>query len=240
MITPLLEKLIHEGKAQFRTWTTGLSGYNTIPIPSGNVCVITDIMVFPFAGTNPSEEYPRRLEIIYKNMFTLRLQSQKSSNWFNFRGAINNIWEEDRPDPTGNFAALYGNSEQLNTYLVHYDDIEVDWFQFSPFNNWAVSTDVVPPESNEENSPRGYQGVGVAQLFRPDGFTQYVPAANRANPNVLAGSQPLRYFQPKGNTLLQEPNPADTFRLDQAQFPLANFGGVLIFDKTTMQTQGSL
>lgn len=49
MLTPYLEKLIHQGKAKFRTYVCGLSGSNVLPVSENSWAIITGFTYYNFS-----------------------------------------------------------------------------------------------------------------------------------------------------------------------------------------------
>lgn len=82
MLTPYLEKLIHEGKARFRTFVCGQSGSNALPVREGTWIIITGFTYCNFSDPDtpirgvPFDAY------VSRSVHQVRFRSPKSNNHY--------------------------------------------------------------------------------------------------------------------------------------------------------------
>ena len=83
MLTPYLEKLIHEGKARFRTFVCGQSGSNVLPVSDNSWIIITGFTYCNFSDPALPLNLPINFdEYVARSIHQLRFRSSKSNNHY--------------------------------------------------------------------------------------------------------------------------------------------------------------
>lgn len=157
MITPYLEKLIHQGKAQVLTLAlTG--GCSILKMPASKHCVITGITAFPFYDLPNGEDFNKSDNLAARCMHQLRIGSQQSSNVFMYRWSFKTI-QNTLPSP-----AMFVPDQQPvqnDVYLLHTDHIFFEWLHNPKPGAWSTVLGAVPSEASDIQPPVGY-GTEIA------------------------------------------------------------------------------
>lgn len=88
MLTPYLEKLIHQGKARFRTHVCGISGSNSLPISDNSWIIITGFTYINFADPLTPITGSRYEAFLDRSLHQVRFRSTKSDNHWLFKDDI--------------------------------------------------------------------------------------------------------------------------------------------------------
>jgi len=129
MITPLLERLILNGKASFNTFVAGGSQKCILNVPNDHFVIITSIQyASALKSTNTVLSAPQ-INGLHKIFNTqLKIFSRKSLNTFLFRDSLNiGATVNDGTGIEKYMITPIGN-QKIDTYLVHENDIS---FTFS-------------------------------------------------------------------------------------------------------------
>jgi len=124
MLTPHLEKLILSGRAVYRTFVAGNTNRHILPVGSDRFIIVTDLTFFNFAPKETFVDLDGLKQVFQENsLFQVRIKSYKSENTFVFRNSF-----QITKDSQGNQHEYTINSQgstQLNTYLVHTNDVAI-------------------------------------------------------------------------------------------------------------------
>jgi len=83
MLTPYLEKLIHQGKARFRTFVCGQSGSNLLPVEDNTWIIITGFTYINFADPALIGSLRSQFQdYLSRSLHQLRFRSSKSNNHY--------------------------------------------------------------------------------------------------------------------------------------------------------------
>ena len=153
MITPILEKLIFEGKAQYKTFVAGLSQKHIMNIPENRYIIITDLWYTPTLYFEVGQ--PLETEYIKYMITQLTILGTKGFNRFLFKNSININYNND-PLKNNNFSP--NNPIHISTFLVHIDGIS---FTFSNQENFAITTALANFDNPALPNPTDYGKTGI-------------------------------------------------------------------------------
>jgi len=112
MVTHYLEKLIHQGKARFRTFVCGTSGSNVLPVQDNTWIVITGFTYINFSDPLtpiPGADFDA---YIRRSIHQLRFRSSKSNNSYilkdEIRRDVGDPGSDSNQIPNGDFANAGG------------------------------------------------------------------------------------------------------------------------------------
>jgi hypothetical protein len=232
MITPYLEKLIHEGKARWKHWTVGIGGVMTLPVQQDCFIVIEKFTFSPFLDTRQQNAYTA-IAAANRCIHTLKFYPNGKGReyYYNFRTSfnLNAVGNAILPLPVA-------NEHVQDCYMLFGSNVNIDCWLFNPPPNWAGQT-VAPYSSlaNEPEPPAGYGTVinAVKAVDTPDG--QYMPATIRRT-DVAPGSYREQAFFDVSNATALFPIPL-AGEQSSFQFPLLNISFVEVYEKapTTIQ-----
>lgn len=149
MITPHLEKLIFEGKAQYKTFVGGFTQKHILPIQQNRFIVITDLWYTPTFYFDPSSITP--LADQYKdNMITqLTILGDRGFNRFLFKNSIlSDVGLKYSPN----------NPIHINTFLIHSDGVSLTFSNSEPIT--GVISAIMPFKVASTRTPGDYGKVG--------------------------------------------------------------------------------
>ncbi len=234
MITPLLEKLILERKAVFKTFNHGASGVGTLPNPNNRTIIITKIIYHPFLDYNDNiANYPTFANFIanYSHFIhTLRLVSKENVADWTFRDSFNLIRDN------GEMFLTPAEPVIIDTYFTANENVQISIFGFTNIQDLLPTIDGCPIKSVQPTYPQGY-GVdgdpvfltsiqvlksdnqnGVTEYYYPLGKKSGINIANEARFNFAANE---RIAQLDGGS----------FDRDFLKFPMITFQYVELLDK---------
>ena len=228
MITPILEKLIFEGKAQYKTFVAGQSQKHIMNIPQNRYIIITDLWYSPTFYFDPTL-LPGSLEDQYQNnMITqLTILGTKGFNRFLFKNSINFNYDNS---PIKILSQTPNNPIHISTFLIHIDGIS---FTFSNGENGMVfSNAVAPSTSSLANVP----ALPPPSDYGKIGQVGAIPAINRTitpsayenkffNEDVNAGTDGNNEFSFPVNA---NTNLDSSLRSTPITYPILNVGYVEI------------
>jgi len=138
MITPILEKLIFEGKAQYKTFVAGCSNKHILNIPQNRYIIITDLWYTPsLYSDNPNT----KINSYINRMITqLTILGTRGFNRFLFKNSI--IFSFDTLNVEN--VETPNNPIHITTYLIHTDSLS---FTFSIGENILAFTTSIPPNN---------------------------------------------------------------------------------------------
>ena len=129
MITPLLEKLILNGKASFNTFVAGGSQKCILNVPNDHFVIITSIQYASALKTTNTVLNAPQISGLHKIWNTqLKIFSRKSLNTFLFRDSLNIGATVNDGTAIEKYMVTPIGTQKIDTYLVHENDIS---FTFS-------------------------------------------------------------------------------------------------------------
>lgn len=225
MITPHLEDLIHKGFASSRTFVCGFSQSCVIPVPANKYIVIHNIIYFPFFDVDEvvPETDINNIAKLRRTNKQIELRSQKSDNHFVVRD-------------TGTSVIVPVN---IDTYLVHFDDVNVSLNVLPPQIRAGFIYGVLPVTTVVLQNPAGNGGlVGLEETNLQPG--QYVPANSRNVPMIPGAvyTEQLKVGYTPVSSLMDLSLAPPASIIDRS-FPIVNIQYVLINKKETDKIQSS-
>ena len=124
MITPHLEKLIFEGKAQYKTFVGGFAQKHILNIPQNRYIIITDLWYTPSLFFDPDGVASGHFNEYIKYLITqLTILGNRGFNRFLFKNSIFFSFK----DIIGKELETYtpNNPIHISTYLIHTDGISL-------------------------------------------------------------------------------------------------------------------
>jgi hypothetical protein len=199
MLTPLLERLLCEGKAQAGVYN-GAFDSSCMEIPKGKFVIIHHLEVFPYASVAVSDDFYDERLVMNQIIHTMRVGSSKANNYFTFRNEIR---------------AIYSDTVKLNFYLP-VGTVNIDtwitaqtrvFFEFANNNsidNWLQPLPAPYPEVYDNlKPPLGYgtKGNGGTNTQRSMGLgdvdnTSIYPRGIKSFPGLAGVSGKLEFNMP--------------------------------------------
>lgn len=234
MITPILEKLILDGKAQYKTFVAGFSQKHILDIPQNRFIIITDLWYTPTfyydsrgAGPNQVSNFRNR------NMITqLTLLGDKGFNRFLFKNSIyiNNVGRIPGSSTPGLISSeemiTPNNPIHITTYLTHINNVS---FTFSNSEDIGITAIAQAPNNvyalrpDADYGKEGQAGVISTTALSQTAISIYeVAYHNQKLGTGTSGNNEFSY-PVNGNTDL----PQD-FRAELVSYPIVNVGYVEI------------
>lgn len=169
MITPHLEKLIFEGRAQYKTFVGGFGQKHIINVPDNRYIIITDLWYTPTLYYDPRlAENPDPLirvsidDQFKNNMLTqLTIIGKRGFNRFLFKNSITKDFLAPDPlKPTFDKSFYSANNPiHLSCYLIHTDGVSLT---FSNQDLFVAVTNIVAPEIVPAlETPGDYGKLGI-------------------------------------------------------------------------------
>ena len=236
MITPILERLILENKAEYKTHNHGIGGVGTIPNPNNRTIVVTDIIYFPFVhnggGVNTFPNTAAAFNAFLANgqlIHTLKMQAKQKVCKYTFRDEYNLKTVED------SLYVLPSAPVKVDCYFMAFEDIHIN---LKSFNIGQIFTDVskCSSSSKEEQVPLGYgtendvnASITVKLVTQTDDFgniLNYCPVGKRDSSATLSPENKILDF-----VGLNAINAAVNADANYAGWPVIQFGYVELYDK---------
>ena len=214
MITPLLEKLIHQGKAEYQNFNTGLSAFCVLPVPKNCWIVIESIHFYspncaieqvPFGHYVASfnSEHARYDYVFRKNITTT-----------NFLGGV----------VAANWAQV-ANGERLDCYQTHPSNVIVRIIGQQDSQSWvSLDYSAVGQIGKEPAPPQGFLGLNVlkqAEISTGDSLQPQSAEYNAIGNTVAGYSKQITGGIVANQSLLPVPG-------TDLDYPLLNIGYVII------------
>ena len=212
MITPILERLILQGKARFKNWSYGVGQLGCIPVTTGETAIIVDFTVEPFLMWQTE-----KLRAAQENMPLIRIQSGKTVNDYVLK------WGHSS-SPDGVYEAGY-MAKRYDCFIVANDPIRIHIAMFPPDSTWALVLNAPMNDAAEPQAPLGYNGSNVLSSINFNGQAQYKPMTETLNKlNAGSGSRDELNinFDPFSNPAI------DTKQPMCPQIPIINFSVIYI------------
>lgn len=138
MITPHIEKLIFEGKAQYKTFVAGCTNKHILNIPENRYIIITDLWYTPSLYFNSANT---KIQSYEDRMITqLTILGTRGFNRFLFKNSIIFTRDELRDESIQS----PNNPIHITTFLIHTDNLS---FTFSIGETILAFTTSIPPNS---------------------------------------------------------------------------------------------
>lgn len=214
-ITPYIEQLVHEGKAQYKTLSMGACQEMVIPVPNGTYIIITGYEYLPIAPllgivTNPYTADQRLQDLIQYVNFVNDSNFYPFSHNLNYTSVVNTATNEGQLTRINNY-------QSRDTYIISKKNIAV-YFTRMNQNSLTLTQNVLV-----QNAPifdqLGYVGINAVTTIQ-----EYNDAgAGRVHPLTNPYTQPQ-----------YTPDPS---RYNQL-YTLPNFGGFL--DMSSLTVGGAL
>lgn len=223
MITPHLEKLIFEGKAQYKTFVGGFAQKHILNIPQNRYIIITDLWYTPNLFFDPYVtgslflEYKKylitQLTILGNRGFNRFLF--KNSIFFSFKDQINKELETFTPN----------NPIHISTYLIHTDGVSLTFSNQDAIV--ASSNAFAPVDVPALQNPGDYGKLGIpgSQSTTERNVTTTGYENKFFNENLIPGALGNNEYNYPVNGIT---NYADTVRTEEISYPILNIGYVEI------------
>ena len=199
MITPLLEKLILCGKAQYKTYIA-CSQKNVINIPKDHFIIITHFSHFPFVPVDQLEPDPNL--VLLQLVTQMKVFSDKSYTNYVIRNDIFRTIGFNAT--TGELIPVWstGQPYQENVYLVHETDVSISFSKTLRAPAAAISA-IAPAKTPAKIPVADYGRVG---------FAGSIAVATEKVTGVNSAVRPLGKVTP--------PSAVATFNLENLEFPI--------------------
>jgi hypothetical protein len=221
MITPILEKLIFEGKAQYKTFVGGFSQKHIMNIPQNRYIIITDLWYTPTFYFSPLGGDKEQQYI--DNMITqLTIIGVRGFNRFLFKNSINFNYNTN---VLKNNSFAPNNPIHINTFLIHTDGISLTFSNQETI--LAISNALAPGDVPALTPPSDYGKNGIPGSIPAIDRTITISAYENKffNENVIAGSNGNNEYSYPVN--LNTDLPA-ALKTEAISFPILNIGYVEI------------
>jgi hypothetical protein len=162
-ITPYIEQLVHEGKAQYKTISMGACQEMVIPVPNGTYIIITGYEYLPIAPalgttTNPFATLASVQDLIQYVNFV------NDSNFYPFQHTLNYIGINVTSNETRQRMSRLDHYQSRDTYIVSKKNIAVY------FTRMTEETMTLTQNVLVQNPPifaaLGYQGVNAVTTIQ--------------------------------------------------------------------------
>jgi hypothetical protein len=140
MITPLLERLILNGKASFNTFVAGGSQKCILNVPNDHFVIITSIQYASALKANNTVLSAPQINGLHKIWNTqLKIFSRKSLNTFLFRDSLNIGATVNDGTAVEKYMITPIGNQKIDTYLVHENDISFTFSYAGVLSNNVVA-----------------------------------------------------------------------------------------------------
>jgi hypothetical protein len=205
MITPLLERLILKGLAEYRNISLGMSDTWRIPVENNKTVIIVDIQ-----PQNCYLKSKRESEVYISsgNVTQLTVMGEKRMNHY--------VWRQ--------------NYNIFHTYLVHVSDIQVRIAILPDWTNFAVTVGNPPAQVNEPPFMLGYQdvGFGINQIVTQVNCAQFGNYNPLSNKLYKSGTAEKDNFVSNYNDFTQPDITASMVANGNDGYPIINMGLVVL------------
>jgi len=216
-----LISLVHEGRAAFKTYSTGGGAVWRIPVPKDNYIVLTKIIYHPFVdATRDDANYK------YFMHHQLRLITTQKQHYFSYRESFQVT--DNSLDP-GNPIFNPGAAEQRSVYIPFEETVKINVVNLVPSEPlfWVGTFGGLPANVDEPIPPIGYGTVTATMLETNATGLNVAPLSQ----NILPSNGVLTVGVDQfigGNNPLQ--NPVGLAIYNGMSFPLIDFEYFQIFE----------
>lgn len=224
MITPHLEKLIFEGKAQYKTFVGGYAQKHILNIPQNRYIIITDLWYTPSLFFDPNAVGNNHFSEYKKYLITqLTILGNRGFNRFLFKNSIffsfkdQNYKEQETYTPN--------NPTHISTYLIHTDGVSLTFSNQDTIN--ASSNAFAPVNVPALQNPGDYGKLGIPGSQAPtDRYVTLTGYENKFfNEDLVPGALGNNEYSYPVNGIT---NLVDTVRTEEISYPILNIGYVEI------------
>lgn len=243
MIPRILERMIFEGRAQFKTWCVGGAAVSRIPVTKGHYIVVTGFDYHPFIDA----PLPSTVNQWQNQAFRMCTQHQvilyttKNKFQWNFRDWYS--LSQDTVSGVANLMTTPGAPHSQSCYCVFGENVRVNIRPVGGTpDQWNVLQLAQMPDSSDELPGPLFAGTvatgGINSLlefeFQPND-TDYLPNNDQVPPTANVDTNPQ--FQSKVGELA---NPAGIVAVEQSgmNYPLLNFRFVEVFEPLPESLKG--
>lgn len=223
MLTPKLEQLIWDGKAEYKTWTIGTPSAQ-LPVGQNETVIITDVKFFPFidaAGDSfedPALGFKRANKQMVFSSKNKRFNLLARSTFLPFTGVL--CFPID-----------------FNTYFVFNETINFFCLNIEPTGlPWVIVNGLAPGGTDAKGAPLGYGQVNDNGLTGINRIQMTAPGEIRPHQNTPAATANGYNFSStefevpaSAATILNNPSLAAT-EIGNYQYPLITVHYVKIFE----------
>lgn len=216
MLTPKLEQLIWEAKAEYKTWNIGTNSAQLF-VPADKTIIITEVFYEAFIDSGePNFDVPENWHnranklLIFQSQNRRKTLLARSVFWPGI-GIINNFNKYD---------VYFPFNETLNFFIA----------SFNPPNSWVITPNVAPVGSDAKRPPLGYGQAGDGGLPAITRISMAAVSEVRPQKNTPAAIQTsFEDFQVgiSGSTIGVNPS-TDASGVGNYQFPMITVGYVEI------------
>lgn len=174
MITPLLEKLILEGKAFHGTFVhTGRS--SRLQLPENSRIIVHHLQVQHFADTEGTET-TNFDAMTAKALHQLRVGSDKTNSYFIIRSNIDFQLSLEDPDAPQKY--ICNGVWELDTFLTHESDVFFEFTRAPKISGWVETFNQIPGRIPNVSPPNGYGNDSNGGIATQDQLDFGVAPAN--------------------------------------------------------------
>ena len=223
MITPHLEKLIFEGKAQYKTFVGGYAQKHILNIPQNRYIIITDLWYTHSLFFDPEGALDLNNEYKTHLITQLTILGDRGFNRFLFKNSI--FFSYSNQPLKNNLYITPNNPIHISTYLIHTDGVSLT---FSNQEEIIASSNAIAPVNVPAlvtPSDYGKDGI-VGAIFTTERNISLTGYENKFfNEDLVAGAVGNNEFSyPVNNNT----NLTDAFRTEEISYPILNIGYVEI------------
>lgn len=156
MVTPYLEKLIHEGKAVWKHVSLGISSAPLLKVPNDSYIVITEFTYFNFIDYPNPKMIPVESfdEMMRRSVHQVKFTSKTSDNVFVIKDGFDHNYAGETDQI--NYAQINSNGHvQFQTYMLHSEDVKISIVIAPPtdFFNLPVILQTPPDDRTKRKPP---------------------------------------------------------------------------------------
>jgi hypothetical protein len=202
MITPILERLLLQGDANFTVWNHSLGMFGRIPAQDGKVTVITKIIWYPFV------DYPENalggtmtwLDFMRSNEYQLKIESGKNVTYYPIRNSIS-LTNASPFTVAVDLQNLINGSDYSGIVIELGDPLIIDTFILAsgeikltisrnPFTTFVNNTGLLAGQATEKPAPNGVANIPLlrrSQQLASGGANQFYNPPSNEYSGVASG-----------------------------------------------------
>lgn len=239
MIPEILEDLIHQGRAQYKTWVHGGAAIMRIPVMKNTFSVVIGVTYHPFADIElPADVFAWNSSFIFQQVHELLIYNSKNAWMMNYRDWY--TMQQDSVSADARMMTAPGKPRHTEVYLVSPEDIRINLRTFTANvpSAWAGFNFAPMPDGTDELSGPMYAGTpstaGINtlqsfQFFAND--TVHLPTNDQLQNTIAAGSVPHMNSQFQEKVFSMTPATAiGAGSQSGMNYPLLSFGLVEVYE----------
>jgi hypothetical protein len=168
MLTPILEKAILSGKGSLKTFGIGGMGKNVLPVSDDRFIVIVNVVSFPHFPEDNTDLDNGPLSTLNRSVYQININTSSRQYHFPIRKAFNININDNNPQPDTYPLAGFGNSENIQTYLVCQSDVEILFCSPGSFGLTTKSNGITDSNSAGVQPTQGAGRVGIPGSLSQD------------------------------------------------------------------------